>query len=78
MRPDPQAQGPRHQQRSIQNRPLGFQTAATLSRFSSSKGTAVRMGDSSSHAASATVVLMMVSNSIGVNRPSAACLRRRW
>ena len=41
------------------------------------EGTAARMGDSSSHAASATVVFMMVSNSTGVKRPRAACLRRR-
>jgi transposase InsO family protein len=31
-----------------------------------------------SHAASAAGVFMMVSNSIGVKRPRAACRRRRW
>nr|WP_206446187.1 HTTM domain-containing protein [Agrococcus sp. KRD186] len=41
-------------------------------------GSAARIGDSSSHAASATVVFMMVSNSMGVKRPRAACRRRRW
>src|SRR5699024_8339269 len=45
--------------------------------FEGALGTAARIGDSSSHAASATVVFMVASNSIGVNRPSAACLRRR-
>lgn len=40
-------------------------------------GTGAGFGDSSSHAASVAVVFMMASNSMGVNLPSEACLRRR-
>ena len=42
----------------------------------SGKGTAARSGDSG-RAASSTAVVMMVSNSMGVNRPSQSCRRRQ-
>ena len=42
------------------------------------KGTAARTGDRLGHAAWLAVVVMMVSYSMGVNRPRASCRRRRW
>ncbi len=42
-----------------------------------SKGSAAGLGDRFGHAAWRAGVVMTVSNSTGVSRPSAACLRRR-
>ncbi|MFD5430039.1 helix-turn-helix domain-containing protein [Streptomyces sp. NPDC127084] len=41
-------------------------------------GSAAGLGDRFGHAAWRAGVVMTVSNSTGVSRPSAACLRRRW
>jgi hypothetical protein len=41
-------------------------------------GTAARIGDRFGQAACVAGVVMMVSYSMGVNRPSEACRRRRW
>ncbi len=48
----------------------------TCDAFTEFEGTAARLGDSFSHAASATVVLMMISNSIvtvtGIPEPASS------
>ena len=41
-------------------------------------GTAAAIGDRLGQAACVAGVVMMVSYSMGVNRPRASCLRRRW
>ncbi|GAA3512907.1 hypothetical protein GCM10022262_41080 [Georgenia daeguensis] len=41
-------------------------------------GSAARIGDRLGHAAWVAGVVMMVSYSMGVNRPRASCRRRRW
>src|SRR5690625_616919 len=41
-------------------------------------GSAARIGDRSGHAAWVASVVMMVSYSMGVNRPRASCRLRRW
>ena len=41
-------------------------------------GSGAGLGDRFGHAAWRAGVVMTVSNSTGVRRPSAACLRRRW
>lgn len=42
------------------------------------EGSGAGSGDRFGHAAWRAGVVMTVSNSTGVSRPSAACLRRRW
>ncbi|ANZ20196.1 OB-fold nucleic acid binding protein [Streptomyces noursei ATCC 11455] len=53
-------------------------TPLPIDEHTGMEGSATGLGDRFGHAAWRAGVVMTVSNSTGVSRPSAACLRRRW